>query len=356
MVRFWIGVTTVLVAAGLATPDPRGDAAQGLANECGECSSSTASGATTGRGRRGASSTSLSQPDLLAKEFWDPVLVVPGKPEASYLFERVVEGARCRRGTSSSGRPGRRRTALRAWIAAGAPAFPDDAGEAAVRDARRRSSRPPATTSATPSPTTGRSCGSSPCTTWPTTRRVKDADLRLARAALSKAINSLSRKPRIVVPGGRGPGEDGLSPSTSASSAGTAATSGRPSSGPTPTASSTTPTPTKPPPARPRPLRPDRVRPPRSSGPTGSSPRRPGRRSTTPCSNCPTAARALERELGVEVADELPRPPARADRPRGVPAERRLGAEPDGRAARGRGRARTTGRATTSSRRTAAPS
>jgi len=43
-----------------------------------------------GPGSEGGEFDVTRHPDLLDKEFWDPALVVPGKPEASYLFQRVT--------------------------------------------------------------------------------------------------------------------------------------------------------------------------------------------------------------------------------------------------------------------------
>jgi serine/threonine-protein kinase len=151
-----------------------------------------------GEGSEGGEFDMLKHPDLLSKEFHDPSLVVPGKPGESYLFERVVKNQMPPRNIKE--RPADAdKDLIRRWIEAGAPAFPDDATRrsfitlvsvlSAARDHLRNAD-------AADRPFvrffTLHTLANNPSVT--------DDDLRSARAALSKAINSLSRKPRIVLP------------------------------------------------------------------------------------------------------------------------------------------------------------
>jgi hypothetical protein len=151
-----------------------------------------------GKGSEGGEFDVLKQPDLLSKEFHDPSLVVPGKPGESYLFERVVKNQMPPRNIKE--RPADAdKEVLRRWIESGTPAFPDDAARrpfitlASVLSAARDYLR---NTDAADRPFlrffTLHALANNPA--------VFDDDLRIARAALSKAINSLSRKPRIVMP------------------------------------------------------------------------------------------------------------------------------------------------------------
>jgi serine/threonine-protein kinase len=127
----------------------------------------------------------------------EPTYVVPGQPEASYLWERVGVD---RDMPPSGPKPSEaQRAVIARWIKAGAP-FPQVAMSArprwtehevlaAIRD-HLRQAHP----------------GDRPYLRYFTFHnlydnpRVDDADLRLARAAVAKLVNSLSWKPEIVVP------------------------------------------------------------------------------------------------------------------------------------------------------------
>ena len=151
-----------------------------------------------GEGSEGGDFDMLKQPDLLSKDVRDPPLVATGKPAESYLFERIAKNQMPPKNIKE--RPADAdKELIQRWIEAGAPAFPDDATRrsfitlvsvlSAARDHLRNAD-------ATDRPFlrffTLHTLANNPSVT--------DDDLRSARAALSKAINSLSRKPRIVVP------------------------------------------------------------------------------------------------------------------------------------------------------------
>jgi hypothetical protein len=204
MMRWHVGAAAVWVAALGIVPGPaRGDEAQDLARQARKVLKQYCSRCHHGEGSEGGEFDVVKQPDLLSDQFWDPSLVVPGKPEGSYLLERVVKSQMPPRNIQE--RPGAtEKDVLRRWIAAGAPSFPNDSAErpfvtlagvlTAVRDHLR---------DAEPADRpylrffTLHTLANSPT--------VSDDDLRLARAAFSKAINSLSRKARIVVPEAIGP-------------------------------------------------------------------------------------------------------------------------------------------------------
>jgi serine/threonine-protein kinase len=127
----------------------------------------------------------------------EPTYVVPGQPEASYLWQRVgVDRDMPPSGPKPSDAE---RAVIARWIEAGAP-FPQAAPAvrprwteravlAAIRD-HLRQAHP----------------GARPYLRYFTFHnlhnnpRIDDAGLRLARAALAKLVNSLSWKPEIVVP------------------------------------------------------------------------------------------------------------------------------------------------------------
>jgi serine/threonine-protein kinase len=127
----------------------------------------------------------------------EPAYVVPGQPEASYLWQRVgMDQDMPPSGTKPSDE---QRAVIARWIEAGAP-FPQVAPAvrprwterevlAAIRD-HLRQAHP----------------GDRPYLRYFTYHnlydnpRLDDADLRLARAAVAKLVNSLSWKPEIVVP------------------------------------------------------------------------------------------------------------------------------------------------------------
>lgn len=126
----------------------------------------------------------------------EDVPVVPGKPAESLIIAKVEAGDMPPE--DAPVRPSKAEMDLvRAWIAAGAPAFPsrvvepltqadvlttirDDLARADAQDRRFQRYFTLAHLYNNP--------------------QLTEAELRLARAALSKAVNSLSWKPRIVVP------------------------------------------------------------------------------------------------------------------------------------------------------------
>jgi mono/diheme cytochrome c family protein len=151
-----------------------------------------------GAGSEGGEFDVLKPSDLLSREVRDPSLVVPGKPGESYLCERVVKGQMPPRNIKE--RPtDAEKEIVRRWIESGAPAFPDDATRRpfqslgsvllSVRDRLRSADA-----------ADRRFLRFFTLHTLANNPAVADDDLRIARAALSKTINSLSRKPRIVVP------------------------------------------------------------------------------------------------------------------------------------------------------------
>ena len=151
-----------------------------------------------GEGSDGGDFDVLKDRTLSAARDGEKPYVVAGKPGESYLFQRVEKGSMPPR--SVSARPSDDDTAaLRQWIEAGAPSFPEEAGGrphvsqkvvlAAVRDHLRKADadvRPFL-----------RYFSLSHLHNNP---KVAEAELRTHRAALSKALNSLSWKPRIVLP------------------------------------------------------------------------------------------------------------------------------------------------------------
>ena len=145
-----------------------------------------------GQGSQGGDFDILNTDDLAKSG-----IVATGKPDESYLFERVRKDQMpprniSERPTAADG------DAIRRWIQAGAPKFPVAVGRkfislasvlTAIRDHLRQADR-----------------DARPFLRYFTLHnlynnpQVLDEDLRLYRAALSKAINSVSRKPRIVLP------------------------------------------------------------------------------------------------------------------------------------------------------------
>ena len=123
-------------------------------------------------------------------------LLKPGKPDESAIFRRIIKGEMPPRPAQLFVEDGE---AIRAWIAAGAPAF---SGEQA---ARQRVTLEAVLTAVrdqlvkTPKEDR-RYLRFFTLQNLYNDSRVLDADMRLYRAALSKAANSLSWKSRIVSP------------------------------------------------------------------------------------------------------------------------------------------------------------
>ena len=195
----WVIVAGILsgVAAstrGADTPGLAGQARGVLRQYCARCHH--------GPGSEGGEFDVLKHPDLLDKEFWDPSLVVAGKPEASHLFDRVTAKSSPMPPKAIAERPSEAdKDTLKRWIAAGATAFPDESGNrpfvtlnAVLASALDylRSDKVEAVDRPNVRFFTLHNLANDP--------NLADADLRLARAALSKALNSLSRKPTLVVP------------------------------------------------------------------------------------------------------------------------------------------------------------
>lgn len=142
----------------------------------------------------------LDRGSLLAKRgAGESPYVVPGKPEKSELWERVGIERDMPPRESNKQPTDQERELLRRWIAAGAP-FPVAAASSravkgdrdvlsAIRahlDKSRREDRPHLRFFS--------------LANLHNNRAVADDELRLARAALSKLLNSLGSKPEIVVP------------------------------------------------------------------------------------------------------------------------------------------------------------
>lgn len=151
-----------------------------------------------GQGSEGGEFDVLQTEHLLSPEYWEPALVVPGKPNASYLMERVTKNQMPPRNIRQRLTPAEQET-LRNWIAAGAPAATEQSQRrpfvrlASVLQAARDHLRDA-------DPDTRGSLRFFTLHTLSNNPRVLDDDLRLARAALSKALNSLSRQPDLVLP------------------------------------------------------------------------------------------------------------------------------------------------------------
>jgi serine/threonine-protein kinase len=157
-----------------------------------------------GPGSEGGEFDMLKQADLVAADKeWTSPLVAPGKPAGSLLLRRMEKGLKLESGSMPPRkvevRPAEADVAaVRAWVLAGAPPFADTTARrfvpladvlAAVRDhlrATRKQDR------AFLRYFTFTHLHNNP--------RVSDADLVLHRAALSKTVNSLSWKSRIVLP------------------------------------------------------------------------------------------------------------------------------------------------------------
>lgn len=157
-----------------------------------------------GKGSSDGEFNVIEHPNLLSPEFWTPSLVVPGKPDESEVYTRITRNIMPPRSVRERPSDADRET-LKQWIAAGAPAFP-----AEVTVANEAGKRKFVTIAAVMTAARDYLRGLEP-----EDRRyirfftlhyqsnnpdLSEVDLRLARAAFSKAINSLSRKPRIVVP------------------------------------------------------------------------------------------------------------------------------------------------------------
>jgi serine/threonine-protein kinase len=142
----------------------------------------------------------LDRTVLVAKRVDESPYIMPGKPDESELWNRFDDMPP--KGSKPS--PAERET-IKKWIEAGAP-FPaasqarkfisDAETLAAIRDHLKgldRADRP--------------SQRYFTLTALHNNPKVTDDELKLARAGISKMINSLSRKPAIVVPTALGPGD-----------------------------------------------------------------------------------------------------------------------------------------------------
>jgi serine/threonine-protein kinase len=150
-----------------------------------------------GEGSEGGDFDVLTLTSLTAARGDEKPYLVAGKPAESFLFKRVMKGSMPPKAVRE--RPtDADKEVLQRWINAGLPAFPAAEARpfigtravlAAVRDhlrAARAEDRP--------------FLRYFTLTHLHNNPRIGDADLRLARAALAKAVNSLSWKPRLVIP------------------------------------------------------------------------------------------------------------------------------------------------------------
>jgi mono/diheme cytochrome c family protein len=154
-----------------------------------------------GPGSEGGDFDMLQQAQLIAHRDGDKPLVVAGKPEESLLIRKMEKGLK-REGGSMPPKEVRERpaeadvTVIRQWVTAGAPAFPPPRVErpfiplkavlADVRDHLKKARKD------------ARFQRYFTLTPLYNNPKVADADLPLYRAALSKALNSLSWKGDIA--------------------------------------------------------------------------------------------------------------------------------------------------------------
>jgi serine/threonine-protein kinase len=157
-----------------------------------------------GPGSDGGEADFLKRSDLVGKQGDEPGYVVPGKPAESLLYQRLAV-RRGGKGDMPPSKIGERpsdedRDVLKRWIEAGAPEFTVPAVAArpflslasvltSIRDHLRKAD-----------PDSRPYLRYFSLVHLYNNLRHSDDDLRVTRAALSKALNSLSRKPRIVVP------------------------------------------------------------------------------------------------------------------------------------------------------------
>jgi serine/threonine-protein kinase len=198
-VRPRLRLLLVALAAGLTAPAARADEtdARRVAGRAREVLKTYCQRCHHGQGSEGGDFDVLTLATLTAPHDDDKPYLVAGKPDESLLLRRVLKNgmppkAVRERPTDAD------KAALRAWVEAGLPAFPAAAARpfvstrdvlAAVRDhlrAARAEDRP--------------FLRFFTLTHVHNNPRVPDADLRVSRAALAKALNSLSWKRRLVVP------------------------------------------------------------------------------------------------------------------------------------------------------------
>jgi len=139
----------------------------------------------------------LRRGTLLAKSSTDVPYITPGKPEESYAFERLNEGSMPPKAIKE--RPNDLdKSIVKQWIDAGAPDYPEDKNRiyvaqekvlAVMRDHLRNMDK-----------RDRQFQRFFTLTHLYNNPQVPEADLRYYRAALSKAVNSLSWKQNIVLP------------------------------------------------------------------------------------------------------------------------------------------------------------
>ena len=150
-----------------------------------------------GNGSEGGDFDVLKDKTMTADRVGDKPYVIPGKPSESYLLQRVERGSMPPK--SISNRPSAAdKAALRRWIETGAPAFPatearPHVSQRAVLEIVRKDLRDA-------DPDARRFRRYFTLAHLHNNPKLHDADLRIHRAALSKAVNSLSWKPRLVLP------------------------------------------------------------------------------------------------------------------------------------------------------------
>ncbi len=153
-----------------------------------------------GQGSEGGEFDVLVDKSLTAKrDEGEKPYVVPGKPDGSYVLERMLKNQMPPKEVRERPAPADIET-VKQWIAAGAPGYPQREVRAfidvkavlvAVRDDLRKAD-----------PEDRPYLRYFTLTHLHNNPQVPDDDLRVYRAALSKAVNSLSWKPRVVPPRG----------------------------------------------------------------------------------------------------------------------------------------------------------
>lgn len=150
----------------------------------------------SGAGSEGGEFDVLDASTLTAARDGDKPLIVAGKPDASYLLERILKGTMPPK-TIKERPTDADKEALKKWIAGGAPPFPSQTRKSvSARD----------TLNAMRGYLRAARVEDRPYLQFVTLAHlhnnlvIPDTDLRVTRAAFSKAINSMHWKPRIVLP------------------------------------------------------------------------------------------------------------------------------------------------------------
>jgi serine/threonine-protein kinase len=189
----------VALAAGVTAPSARAEEtdARQVAARAREVLKTYCQRCHHGPGSEGGDFDALTPVTLTAPRDDGKPYLVAGKPDESLLLKRVLKGSMPPKAVRE--RPGDAdKAALRAWVEAGLPEFPAAAARpfvstravlAAVRDHLRGTRAEDR-----------RFLRFFTLTHLHNNPRVPDADLRVYRAALAKALNSLSWQRRIVVP------------------------------------------------------------------------------------------------------------------------------------------------------------